>query len=83
VFLDLKKAFDTVDFSILLAKLEHYGLPMEFFREYSSQRKQYTFIEGEKSSLLEILLGIPQGSIIWPLVFLLFIKDLPLATQLL
>jgi retron-type reverse transcriptase len=64
LFHDLKKAFDTVDFSILLAKLEHYGLPVEWSRAYLSQRKQYTFIEEEKSSLFEILLGIPQGSII-------------------
>jgi hypothetical protein len=64
VFLDLKKAYDTVAFDILLAKLKHYGLPVEWFRAYLKQRQQFTFIEGEKSSLLEILLGIPQGSIL-------------------
>jgi hypothetical protein len=75
---DLKKAVDIVDYSILLAKVGHYG-----FRAYLAQRKQYTFIEREKSSLLEILLGIPQGSIIGPLLVLLFFDNLPLATQLL
>jgi hypothetical protein len=68
--IDLKKAFDTVDFSILFEKIEHYGLPVQWFRSYLVNRKQYTFIDEESSNLLEILLGVPQGSILAPLLFL-------------
>jgi hypothetical protein len=55
VFIDLKKAFDTVDIEILLAKLEHYNLPAEWFRSYLTHRKQFTYVNGEKLRLRDIL----------------------------
>jgi hypothetical protein len=83
VFIDLKKAFDIVDFEIIFKKLEHYGLPVQWFKSYLKNRKQYTFIDGESSTLLDILLGVPQGSILGPPLFIIFINNLPLATKLL
>jgi len=86
IFCDLRKAFDTVDHKILLKKLKQMGLEgveLEWFRSYLSNRKQFVFFEGKCSSLLEILLGVPKGSIFGPLLFLIYINDLPLASSLL
>jgi len=72
VFLDLKKAFDTVNHKILLLKLESYGicgLPHQLLKSYLSNRQQYMTINGVKSNLLPITCGIPQESILGPFYF--------------
>ena len=77
--MDLQKAFDTVDHQILLAKLNHYGIcrvSNDWLKSYLSNRNQYASINGFDSGLTTINCGIPQGSVLGLLLFLLYINDL-------
>ena len=79
IFLDLKKAFDTVDHGILLKKLSAYGIRGKagsWFESYLSNRKQFCSLNGQQSKAKDVTCGIPQGSCLGPLLFIIYLNDL-------
>ena len=84
IYLDLSKAFDTIDHRILLDKLDYYGIKgtsLTWFKSYLSNRKQYVEYNNTTSSFADVTTGVPQGSILGPLLFIIYMNDIAHVTD--
>ena len=85
IFLDLTKAFDTLNHNILLTKLNYYGIQnstLNWFQSYLSNTQHYVEINPCKSNIVTSSLGVPQGTILGPLFFIIYVNDIILSTDL-
>ena len=86
VFIDLSKAFDTLDYDILLKKLDHYGIrgtTLAWLKSYLTNRKQFVRVNEILSDNMSLSCGVPQGSILGPLLFILYVNDIANCSKLL
>ena len=82
IYIDLSEAFDTLDHTILISKLQHYGAALQLLVSYLSNRKQFVQYGDILSQKTDILMGVHQGSILGPLLFITYINDMVHSSEL-